>query len=875
MSDRRNRFQRVEAIFLAAKRLPEHDRDAFVAEQAGDDHDMANEVRALLEEDARSLGALDRPPLGRADLEALTREVREAPLPARIGRFRVNGLLGVGGMGAVYEAEQDEPRRLVALKVIRPGLITPALLRRFRRETNALAQLSHPGIARIYEAGAATTESGETPYFAMELIRGRPLVDFANANALDTRRRLSLVADVADALHHAHQHGVVHRDLKPANILVDESGKPRILDFGVSSVAHEPGDDSALNTESGVLLGTLAYMSPEQASGDTSRVDHRSDVYSLGVIAYELLAGAPPYEIRRDAIHEAARIIREVEPTSLSSMNRALRGDAETIVFKAISKEPDRRYQTAAEFAGDIRRFLANEPILARRPSASYQLAKFARRNRPLVAGVAAAFVVLLASLLVISGLLVRTMRAERNALLERDEAALQAAIAEEINDFLVLDLIAAVSPENTQDRDVTLLDLLDAASESVENHEFDHPEVEAEIRHTIARTYFELGRPDDALPHALRAGELGLGAFGPGHGSTQEYYNTIAHIHRFSGRFEEAAPYYEQVLEGRRANPDTEPAMLVVALSNLAGLYRSMGRTPEAFALLEESIAIAERSLEPTSNQRLSAQSTLAGAYREEGRYEEAVALYEEVFAITERAFPPDHPRVFREMNSLAIVYARLERYNEAEALYRRSLDGQRALFGPDHLQTLITQSNYASMLNDSRRYDEARTMLVDCVDRYNATLGAGHPAALAAAFNLAKVHDSLGDHAAAVEVMIGVVERSREVYGDEHHRVLVAVNQLIRSRLLAKDTEGLAETTAQFIDDARRILPPDHPYFAIYLITSAEVQEHFGEHAGALSTLREAGEILGRIESGAYDRERASVIHSIERIESIAGAS
>ena len=290
------------------------------------------------------------------------------PQPATIGRYRIIRLLGAGGMGTVYEAEQDHPRRKVALKVLKYGLPSPDVLWRFEQEAEVLGRLQHPGIARIYEAGQAETGRGVAqPYFAMELVHGVPLLEYAQAHHLNTRQRLELMVKVSEAVQHAHQLGVIHRDLKPANILVEESGQPKILDFGVARVADREAQ-ATRQTEVGQIVGTLAYMSPEQVSGDPLAVDTRSDVYALGVILYELLAGRLPYPISRQ-LPEAVQTIREEEPTSLSSVNRTFRGDIETIVGKALEKEKTRRYASAEELAADIQHYLKDEPITARPPS--------------------------------------------------------------------------------------------------------------------------------------------------------------------------------------------------------------------------------------------------------------------------------------------------------------------------------------------------------------------------------------------------------------------------------------------------------------------------------------------------------------------------
>lgn len=275
-------------------------------------------------------------------------------VPARIGNYRIIGLLGEGGMGSVYEAEQENPNRRVALKVIKPGLAGPDLLRRFEQEAQALGRLQHPGIAQIYEAGTENSGFGEQPFFAMEFIGGRTLIDFCNEEKLDTRKRLELMARVCEAVQHAHQRGIIHRDLKPGNILVDQTGQPKILDFGVARVTDSDAQ-ATRQTDLGQLIGTLAYMSPEQVLADPLEIDTRSDVYSLGVILYELLSGNMPYRTDRKHLHETIQAIREEEPAPLRTLSRAFRGDIETIVGKALEKDKHRRYASAAGLAGDIR----------------------------------------------------------------------------------------------------------------------------------------------------------------------------------------------------------------------------------------------------------------------------------------------------------------------------------------------------------------------------------------------------------------------------------------------------------------------------------------------------------------------------------------
>lgn len=336
-------------------------------------------------------------------------------LPFVFGGYRIIRLLGQGGMGAVYLAEQQHPRRSVALKVIKPGAGRDEILKRFELEADLLGRLQHPAVAQVYEAGTADTSLGSCPFFAMEYISGDTLRRFAASQALTTRQRLELIARVCDGVHHAHQRGVIHRDLKPGNILVDDTGQPKILDFGVARVT-EPDVQATQQTATGQIIGTLAYMSPEQVSGQSHLVDIRCDVYALGVILYELLASRLPVAVENKPLHLAIEDICEQDPATLSSVSREYRGDIETIVGKALEKERDRRYSSAAELAADLRRHLDDEPIVARPASVVYQLTKFARRHTAVVVAAALVFAVLVLGASISTWQAVRARRAEAAA---------------------------------------------------------------------------------------------------------------------------------------------------------------------------------------------------------------------------------------------------------------------------------------------------------------------------------------------------------------------------------------------------------------------------------------------------------------------------
>jgi WD40 repeat protein/serine/threonine protein kinase len=423
---------RLEELFHRATELPVAARGAFLDEQCGDDADLRRRLEGLLRSDAAE--RFLQPAVRRAVDDAGSGEF---PGSTRIGRYTIVRKIGEGGMGTVYEARQEHPSRTVALKIIRPGIASPAVLRRFTHEAQILGQLEHPGVACIYEAGIAevraspSADDGQPPrplhFFAMEFVRGQTLTDYASRRELGISGRLELFARICDAVQHAHQKGVIHRDLKPANILVVDDaaagaptagpvGHPKILDFGVARLTDAGVQAMTLQTDVGQLIGTLPYMSPEQVLADSRALDARSDIYSLGVILFELLSGRRPYDLHGRSLAEAARVIAEQEPTRLGSLDTALRGDLDTIVLKALEKEKDRRYLSAADLAADIRRYLSDQPIAARPQTTFYLLRKFARRNRGLVIGSTAAVLSLVVGLIVVSILAHREAQQRRAA---------------------------------------------------------------------------------------------------------------------------------------------------------------------------------------------------------------------------------------------------------------------------------------------------------------------------------------------------------------------------------------------------------------------------------------------------------------------------
>ncbi|MEK6702736.1 MAG: protein kinase [Planctomycetota bacterium] len=430
-----DRSKRVEEIFTAAADRDRSEWPAILDKLCQNDEALRAEVLGLLgfhgdgDDILDSKGAPGKAlQTGLGLTGGFETDEPALPLDRMIGRYRVMDRLGAGGMGVVYLAEQERPRRTVALKIIRRGLGTSGLIRRFEHEADILGKLQHIGIAQIYEAGMAEVDMGgggvRQPFIAMEYIRGKQLREHADLHRLDTRQRLELIAKVCEAVHHAHQRGVIHRDLKPANILVDESGQPKVLDFGVARLQHQAYTEARLTaqgTSVGQIIGTLPYMSPEQVDGNAAEVDVRTDVYALGVVLYQLLTGRFPHDVSSRSVPEAARIIRDEEPTKLGSINRSLRGDIDVITSTALAKDKNRRYQSAREMGDDIARYLAGEPIQARRDSAFYILRRQIRRYKT-AAAVAGVVLISLAGFAIFAGYKYRVEQGLANIAAHRAE---------------------------------------------------------------------------------------------------------------------------------------------------------------------------------------------------------------------------------------------------------------------------------------------------------------------------------------------------------------------------------------------------------------------------------------------------------------------
>jgi tetratricopeptide (TPR) repeat protein/predicted Ser/Thr protein kinase len=706
-----------------------------------------------MKDEPRSSGGRNDTRLTVTGLDTAARETVRYPYeggPASIGGYRILALLGEGGMGTVYQAEQKNPHRIVALKVIKPGVSSDQLLRRFEQEAEALGRLQHPGIAQIYEAGTAETPFGSQPFFAMEFIQGASLTDYADAHRLNARARLALMIQVCEAVEHAHQRGIIHRDLKPGNILVDQHGQPKILDFGVARVTDSDAQ-ATRQTDMGQLVGTLAYMSPEQVLADPLTLDTRSDVYALGVVLYELLSSKLPYATHGKAIHEVVQAIREEDPAPLSSFDRFYRGDVDTIVAKALEKDKERRYASAAELAGDIRRHLADEPLVARPPSAAYQLQKFARRHKALVAGTAAVFLALIAGLIASTWEAVRARVAERTAVEQRQRADREAAAANAVRDFLANDVLAQASAAKQSsasvkpDPEMKVRTALDRAATRIQGRFDQQPEVEGAIQDTIGQTYYELGLYPEARRHLDRALDLHRRVLGVENPKTATTMSRLGRTVWLQGQYAEAETILVQAVDLQRRVLGLENRDTLYSMNNLANAYRSLGKDAQAEALYGQTLELRRRVLGPDDPDTLTSMNNLANVYWSQGKYARAEALYKQAMDIQRRVLGPEHPSTLLTMGNLADTYGRQEKYAQAEQLFVQTLEIAGRVLGPTHPMMLGFLTDSASMYERQGKYALAQPEAEQALAGKRRALGSENPETMEAAADLALIYVSL----------------------------------------------------------------------------------------------------------------------------------
>ncbi|MFN0151454.1 MAG: tetratricopeptide repeat protein [bacterium] len=885
-------WRRADAIFAEAVEVSAERREAFIARACAGDGALLSFVRELLAADQGADALLDAPaallavaaaaaasPSGAAPSLARDEADADAADPRigrTVGRFRIVRRLGKGGMGIVYEAEQEEPRRRVALKLMRAGWAADALeLRFFRRETQTLARLQHPGIAAIYEVG--NTDEGQ-PFFAMELVRGVPLdaasdgdadraggIAGAASDVADLHRRLDVFLEVCDAIVYAHQRGVIHRDLKPSNILVAEDAfradaprggaastthaaraqRVKVVDFGLARISDADVSMVASRTEPSALQGTLPYMSPEQTRGNPDEIDFRSDVYSLGVILYRLLAGVPPYRVRADALLEAVRIIREETPRKAGAIAPLLRGDIETIIAKALEKDPERRYQSVAALADDIRRYLTDQPILARPASATYQIRKLAARHRAAAVLLATLFAVLVVSTITMSVLYEGQRR-------ERAKAIAEAEKAEAVNGFL-REMLAAVDPKSALGREVTVREVVDVAAGRIDRELAAQPDVQAALRATMGSTYLSLGEYDAAEPLLVDALHVQRRLHGPAAPAVAATSADLQDLYSRQGDHAAAESLARAHLAEVTAESGPASLALASALTSVASalIYRS-GYSAEGHAeaesLLLKSIAIRDRLGVTKDVVYAATLESLGNVQNASGKGAEGEASLTRALAIRRAVLSDDHPDIATNLHNIGTMYRQRGENARAEAFFVEALSKRRKVLGDRHTSVGTTLNSLAFVRTAQGKYSEAESTYREVIALYVETFGDGHANVARAKGNLAITLEVAGRFAEAEILYREAIESLRTNFGADHSTVAIALTNLagpVQKQGRLDEAEALLRESLVL---KLKTLGPDHESVSNTHLRLGNVLLDRGRAAEAGEALRESRRIFSK---------------------------
>ncbi len=768
-------FLKAKQIFYDALNLEASRREVFLNEQCGDDPELKKEVLSLLHSLENTNDFLEAPiTISEAENDTFP----DPYIGKQIGNYIIDGVAGVGGMGIVYTGKRNDKEfeQKVAIKILKHGISSEYLLKRFQIERQTLANLQHPNIARLLDGGRT---SDGLPYLVMEFIDGTPITEYSNQNKLNLTERLKLFRKVCVAVQYAHQNLVVHRDLKPGNILVTKIGVPKLLDFGIAKLINEDLTENDENlTHTGVWHLTPEYASPEQIKGE--RITTASDVYSLGVLLYQILTGMQPYKISTNSPVAISKIITEenikkpseyvlkideskkqnylLNPEKISS---SLKGDLDNIILKAMHKDPARRYISVEQFSEDIKKYLAGLPVIARKDSRTYRLSKFIRRHKIGFIASVGFIVFLIVSLIAIYW-------QAKIAAAERDNTKLEAQKVESVNNFLQ-EMITSVDPREVG-KDVKVYDVLKKAADMVETNFTGQPEIEAEIRKTIGKTLVSLGEYDDAKPHLFKSLSLYEKVYG------KESYHTGAILH-------ELALYYDW-----------------------------LGELNLADSLFVETVSILKKDKGTPPRELASAINDYGIVKQEQGKHEESLTLLNQAYKIFVENFGDQDRDVASTANNLGITLEELNKEDEAEKYYKQSLDIYLKLYGPNRPEIATLYNNLAYIYIDKNNYTEAENSFKKSLELKIKTMGSNHSLVGLAYLNLGALQFTMKNFTASENNLLASLKNFKTSLNDNHIWTGLA-NYWYGKILLEKSLYNEAEKyVRKALAIYKKNYPPDH---------------------------------------------------------------